>query len=182
MRANSLEKSMSQYLIDQIRSKFNIRTVLRSQVTAVYGDSHLTAIDIFDRGANELRREESGGLFVFIGADAETGWLPPEIARDPRGYILTGGDVVKAGRWKESATPIWSRPAFRACSRAETCGSARSSASPPRSAKAASQLPLSINISRAARPRKHRTSFACGDSARPMRTRLVLIKSSPKDR
>ena len=35
-------------------------------------------------------RLESGGLFIFIGADAETGWLPPEIALDGRGYVLTG--------------------------------------------------------------------------------------------
>ena len=49
VRANSLEKSMSQYLIDQIRSKSNIRTALRSEVKAVYGDSHLAAIDIVDR-------------------------------------------------------------------------------------------------------------------------------------
>jgi thioredoxin reductase (NADPH) len=105
VRADSLEKSMSHYLIDQIRTKSNIRTALRSEVTAVYGDTHLTALDILDRGANEVRREDSGGLFVFIGADAETAWLPPEIARDPRGYILTGGDVVKAGQWNESRDP-----------------------------------------------------------------------------
>ena len=105
VRADALEKSMSHYLIDQIRSKSNIRTALRSEVKAVHGDSHLTAIDIFDRGAKEIRREDSGGLFVFIGADAETGWLPPEIARDSHGYILTGSDVVKAGRWKESRDP-----------------------------------------------------------------------------
>ena len=105
VRADALEKSMSHYLIDQIRTKSNIRTALGSEVKAVYGDSHLTAIDIVDRGANEARRQESGGLFVFIGADAETGWLPPEIARDPRGYILTGDDVVKAGRWRESRDP-----------------------------------------------------------------------------
>ena len=105
VRADSLEKSMSHYLIDQIRTKSNIRTALRSEVTAVYGETHMTALDILDRGTNEVRREELGGLFVFIGADAETAWLPPEIARDPRGYILTGGDVVKAGRWKESRDP-----------------------------------------------------------------------------
>jgi thioredoxin reductase (NADPH) len=105
VRADSLQKSMSQYLIDQIRSKPNIRTALNSEVTAVHGDSHLAAIDLVDRNVNETRREESGGLFVFIGADAETGWLPPEIVRDPRGYILTGDDVVKAGRWKESRDP-----------------------------------------------------------------------------
>ena len=63
-RANSLEKSMSQYLIDQLRSKSNIRTALRSQLRAVYGESHLTAIEIFDRGANEVRREEWGTVCV----------------------------------------------------------------------------------------------------------------------
>ena len=105
VRAKSLEKSMSKYLIDQIRNKSNIRVALRSEVKAVHGDSHLTAIEIIDRSTNEVRREDLGGLFVFIGADAETGWLPAEIARDPRGYILTGADVVKAGSWKESRDP-----------------------------------------------------------------------------
>ncbi len=38
-------------------------------------------------------------FFVFIGADAETGWLSTAVARDARGYVLTGDDVVKAGRW-----------------------------------------------------------------------------------
>jgi thioredoxin reductase (NADPH) len=105
VRAGALEKSMSQYLIDQIRTKANIRGALQSEVKAVHGDTHLTAIDILDRGNGNVHREGSGGLFVFIGADAQTGWLPPEIARDPRGYILTGADVVKAGRWQESRDP-----------------------------------------------------------------------------
>jgi thioredoxin reductase (NADPH) len=105
VRADALEKSMSQYLIDQIRTKSNIRVVLRAEVQAVHGDAHLAAIEVLDRSSGEVRREDSGGLFVFIGADAQTGWLPAEIARDPRGYILTGVDVVKAGRWNESRDP-----------------------------------------------------------------------------
>jgi thioredoxin reductase (NADPH) len=48
---------------------------------------------------------ERSGVFVFVGADAETGWLPPEIARDERGYVLTGEGVVKAGRWREARDP-----------------------------------------------------------------------------
>ena len=51
------------------------------------------------RERQTVRRHDCGGLFVFIGADAETGWLPADIARDDRGYVLTGDDVVKAGRW-----------------------------------------------------------------------------------
>jgi thioredoxin reductase (NADPH) len=42
---------------------------------------------------------------VFIGADAETAWLPPAIARDRRGFVLTGDEVVKAGRWSEDRDP-----------------------------------------------------------------------------
>jgi len=52
-----------------------------------------------------VRRHDSGGVFVFIGADAETGWLPADIARDARGYVLTGDDVVKAGRWSHDRDP-----------------------------------------------------------------------------
>ncbi len=95
---------MSQYLIDQIRTKTNIRVALRAEVVAVHGDDHLTAIDS-RRPRATVTREECGGLFVFIGADAETAWLPPEIARDPRGYVLTGPDVEKSGRWTLERDP-----------------------------------------------------------------------------
>ena len=98
-RGGSLEKSMSQYLVDQIANKSNIRVCLQSELQAVYGDDHLTAIDIVSHSGGGTLREECGGLFIFIGADAETGWLPDAIARDGRGYVLTGADVVKAGRW-----------------------------------------------------------------------------------
>jgi len=103
VRGDSLAKSMSRYLIEQLGGKSNVKAQLRSQVVAAHGDTHLTAIDIRD-GA-EVRRHDCGGLFVFIGADAETDWLPVEIARDKRGYLLTGDDVVKAGRWSHSRDP-----------------------------------------------------------------------------
>ncbi len=104
VRGASIEDSMSHYLVEQLRSKSNIAVQLRSEVQAVHGDTHLTAIDI--RGADKnITRFECGGLFVFIGADAETSWLPPEIARDQRGYVLTGDDTVKAGRWTQTRDP-----------------------------------------------------------------------------
>jgi thioredoxin reductase (NADPH) len=105
VRGDSLEKSMSHYLIEPLRGKSNITVELRSEVQAVHGDTHLTAIDIRDGATNDVRRHDCGGLFVFIGADAETGWLPPEIARDAHGYVLTGDDVIKAGSWSESRDP-----------------------------------------------------------------------------
>ena len=52
-----------------------------------------------------VERLESDGLFIMIGADAETAWLPPEIAVDERGYVLTGSDVREAGRWELDRDP-----------------------------------------------------------------------------
>jgi thioredoxin reductase (NADPH) len=68
-------------------------------VTAAHGDGSLEAIDVHNAATEATARLESGGLFIFIGADAETAWLPPEIALDPKGYVLTGSDVRDAGRW-----------------------------------------------------------------------------------
>jgi len=106
VRGDSLERSMSHYLIEQLRRKVNIGILLNSEVSAVHGDSSLTAIDIRDTDSPEVRRLSSGGLFVFIGADAETAWLPAELARDTRGYLLTGDDVVRAGRWPLERDPF----------------------------------------------------------------------------
>jgi thioredoxin reductase (NADPH) len=105
VRGGALEKSMSHYLIEQLRAKSNIQASLHSEVAAVHGEIHLTAIDIRNSAADRLSRHECGGLFVFIGADADTGWLPAEVARDGNGYVLTGDDVVKAGRWSHQRDP-----------------------------------------------------------------------------
>ena len=105
VRGPSLEASMSRYLIEQLATKSNVTVLPRSEVVAAHGDTHLTAIDIRDNATATVRRHESGGLFVFIGADAETGWLPEGIERDARGYVLTGEDVVKSGRWSHNRDP-----------------------------------------------------------------------------
>jgi thioredoxin reductase (NADPH) len=106
VRGGALEKSMSHYLIDQLRRKSNIAALLHSEIVAVHGDANLAAIEIRDSVTGEIRRTGCGGLFVFIGANAETDWLPAEIARDARGYVLTGDDVVKAGRWSQQRDPL----------------------------------------------------------------------------
>ena len=105
VRSDSLEKSMSHYLIEQLRAKSNVAVQLRAEIRAVHGDQHLTAIDIHDRASKEVHRRDSGGLFIFIGADAETKWLPAEIARDNRGFVLTGDDLKRTGHWSHSRDP-----------------------------------------------------------------------------
>ena len=104
-RGETLEKSMSRYLLDQLATRSNIRTLIRTEVVGAHGDLCLEAIDVRDRESGETTRLDSGGLFLFIGADAETGWLPPEIALDGRGYVLTGTDVRVAGRWELERDP-----------------------------------------------------------------------------
>ncbi|MEO5577114.1 MAG: FAD-dependent oxidoreductase [Gaiellaceae bacterium] len=104
-RGETLEKSMSRYLVEQLEARSNISTLYRTQVVAAHGDDSLEAVEIRDDASGETQRLESGGLFIFIGADAETAWLPPEIALDRRGYVLTGSDVRDAGRWELDRDP-----------------------------------------------------------------------------
>jgi len=99
-RGETLEKSMSRYLVDQIAARSNIRTLYRAEVVAAHGDVSLEAVDVREAATGETTRLVSGGLFILIGADAETAWLPPEIALDRNGYVLTGSDVRAAGGWE----------------------------------------------------------------------------------
>jgi thioredoxin reductase (NADPH) len=117
-RGDRLSKSMSQYLIDQLAKRSNIRTLLGAEIAAVHGETSLEAIDVRDRESGETTRHDSGGMFIFIGADAQTGWLPDEIARDERGFVLTGPDMSTAGHWKLERDPYLletSVPGILAC-------------------------------------------------------------------
>jgi thioredoxin reductase (NADPH) len=104
-RGETLEKSMSRYLVDQLDARSNIRTMYRTEVVAAHGDVSLEAVDVRSAATGDTTRLESGGLFIFVGADAETAWLPPEIALDSHGYVLTGSDVRAAGRWELERDP-----------------------------------------------------------------------------
>jgi thioredoxin reductase (NADPH) len=104
-RGEGLEKSMSRYLIDQLSVRTNVRVLARAEVTAAHGATALEAIDVYDAATGGTTRLDSGGLFIFIGADAETGWLPSEIALDRRGYVSTGSDALSAGGWELDRDP-----------------------------------------------------------------------------
>jgi thioredoxin reductase (NADPH) len=117
-RGESLESSMSRYLVDQLAARRNIRTMFRSEITAVHGDVSLATIDVRDADSGETVHLESGGLYIFIGADAQTEWLPPEIAVDRRGYVLTGSDMRATDRWPLGRDPYLletSAPGIFAC-------------------------------------------------------------------
>src|SRR5205823_8017902 len=96
---------MSRYLIDQLAARANVHVLFRTEVVAAHGATSLEAIDVRNSDTGETTRLESGGLFIFIGADAETAWLPPEIALDRRGFALTGSDMRATGRWTLDRDP-----------------------------------------------------------------------------
>ena len=90
-------KGMSQYLTGLLATKGNIE--IRLSVVAVHGDRHLEAITVEDAAAHTQERIETESLFVFIGADARTEWLPCRIARDDRNSLLTGLEAQSSGKW-----------------------------------------------------------------------------------
>jgi thioredoxin reductase (NADPH) len=104
-RGDGLEKSMSRYLVDQLARTTNVRPMFGVEVAAVHGEASLEAIDVRDTATSETKRLESGGLYIFIGADAETAWLPLQIALDRRGFVLTGSDMRAAGHWALDRDP-----------------------------------------------------------------------------
>jgi thioredoxin reductase (NADPH) len=104
-RADALEKKMSQYLVDQLRGKSNVDVLVGAEVVGVHGEGSLSEIDIANSATGTTTRHDCGGLFVFIGADTDTTWLPPEIASDERGYVLTGADVRASGHWNHDRDP-----------------------------------------------------------------------------
>ena len=104
-RGDSLERSMSRYLIDQLARRPNISARFGVEVAGVDGGVSLEVIDVRDRATGEVTRTESGGLFLFIGADAQTDWLPAGIALDRKGYVLTGSDMRAAGHWTLERDP-----------------------------------------------------------------------------
>ncbi len=106
VRGSSIGASMSRYLIDQISAIGSIRVETRSEIVGLAGTAGLETVDVLDRDSGEIARRACGVVFVMIGADAVTGWLPPEIARDARGYVLTGQDAAASPQWSLARRPF----------------------------------------------------------------------------
>lgn len=98
VRGDDLHKSMSSYLVRRLEQIENIEILTNAEVSHMHGDTQLTAVDVLNRRTGETTRLQVVALFSFIGAMPRTEWLPAEIERDARGFILTGLEVK--ARWK----------------------------------------------------------------------------------
>ena len=94
VRGDSLNKSMSHYLIHQIQETNNIRVLLNSKVTEVRGENRLESINISNTQTGQLQTFPSHGLYIFIGAVPHTDAVVGLIERDANGFILTGPDLI----------------------------------------------------------------------------------------
>jgi thioredoxin reductase (NADPH) len=94
VRADSLARSMSHYLIERINTVPNITVETHTEVTEVHGEDHLTGLTIHHHDTNTEERRPAGALFIFIGAEPRTDWLDGIVCRDSKGFILTGQNLL----------------------------------------------------------------------------------------
>ncbi len=105
IRDQTIEETMSQYLIDQIRTKSNITVRNDSAIVALTGEQHLENVVVQQLSSGERQTYPVDALFVFIGATADTTWLPQSIIRDDQGYVCTGRDMLDLQT--DPSTPKW---------------------------------------------------------------------------
>ncbi len=101
VRRSSLEETMSAYLVDEIATHRAIRVRTGSRIVDGGGDGRLEWIDL---KSETVERLPADGLFLLLGAEPGCDWLPDEVARDEKGFILTGRDVPKE-LWVDGLPP-----------------------------------------------------------------------------
>lgn len=95
VRGESLERSMSRYLIDQIMATRNISVETHTEIVSLKGDGHLEQIVVRSPHGDQTRPANS--VFAFIGAAPKTDWLPATVLRDSKGFVLAGPDLKLKG-------------------------------------------------------------------------------------
>lgn len=93
VRGPSLEATMSSYLIDQIGGIDNIEVHTCTQVVSCKGSDHLECVTLTNSTTGESWEVDTEWMFVFIGAAPRTDWLPGDLLRDDKGFVLTGPDL-----------------------------------------------------------------------------------------
>lgn len=109
VRRDSLRDTMSRYLIEQIEKTPNIRLRVRTELERVEGTDHVERV-AFKSENGESQVEDMDAVFVFIGTRPRSDWLPAEVLRDSKGFVITGRDLAAdaayARIWKEQREPM----------------------------------------------------------------------------
>lgn len=103
----ALEENMSSYLATRIHKTENIEQRPQSEIVLVDGDEQIESVVVRDNRSREEERLPATALFVFIGAEPHTAWLPEEIETDEAGFILTGPELADSAYWPLSRQPFF---------------------------------------------------------------------------
>ena len=95
VRAEGLEISMSQYLIDRINSTPNIDVITRTVVSGVFGNGHLEQIELHDLDKDQCKKVDANALFIFVGSAPRSEILNGIVEMDEKNFIFTGPDIPK---------------------------------------------------------------------------------------
>jgi thioredoxin reductase (NADPH) len=110
IRRDSLDATMSRYLIDQIAASPKIRLRASTVLERVEGEGRLERVRLTSLEDGTSAVEEADAVFVFIGTHPQSDWLPPAVLRDPKGFVLTGRDLAAHPEfprlWKETREPL----------------------------------------------------------------------------
>ncbi len=110
VRGSSLSTSMSEYLIQELEAAENIDVRFETTVVDGGGEGRLEHLFLKNLGSGSTEVVPATALFVLIGAEPHTGWLPDEVERDKRGYVLTGQDLLRDGHlpqgWQLGRAPL----------------------------------------------------------------------------
>ena len=106
VRAQSLAAGMSDYLIRAIQATPNIDVRTGTAVVGGGGQGRLQQLVLRDSHLDQPEMVAADALFVLIGAHPRTDWLPQEIARDARGFLLTGEEFPDGGNWPVERRPF----------------------------------------------------------------------------
>ncbi len=106
VREESLFKSMSSYLVHRIEETPNIEVLYNTEVRRMHGDKQLNSVEIVNHKTGETRTLQAASLFSFIGALPRTDWLPQEIERDEKNFVLTGASLSQSPHWNSKRQPF----------------------------------------------------------------------------
>ena len=110
VRGDSLEASMSQYLIDQIDATPNIDVWTYSTVEEIHGSQHLEALTIRNTATGEVKQVPAAALFIFIGAMPHTEMVHGLVEVNSAGFIIVGSDLIRDGKrpknWRLQRDPF----------------------------------------------------------------------------
>jgi len=110
IRRADLKATMSQYLIDQIAKTPNIRLRPLTEIASVEGEGRVERVTLRSVADGSCRTEDSDAVFIFIGTRPNSDWLPAQVLRDAKCFVLTGRELMAAEgyakTWKEQRQPL----------------------------------------------------------------------------